>query len=145
MLKLYLAAAWENREAIIGYKKQLEDAGYIVTSTWMLQESTDDPVLLREHALRDLEQLLAANILVLINSQKRGQETSGKAVETGVAIATLKGIILVGERSNIFHYLKIPVVASLEEAIEELKNWEAVTYSHPAWGEMESAALKVRA
>lgn len=137
-MRLYLAAPWSQRDQARIMSQKLMEAGHIVTATWFNQEPTDDPAMLREFALRDIEELFSANMLILINSQKRGEETSGKAVETGLAIATLKGIIIVGERSNIFHYLNMPIVDSIEEALKELQGWVPIEYSHP-FGNMPAA------
>ena len=99
-------------------------AGFSVRARWLdfvkdagasglaLEGST-----LRQEATNDIEDILFSDALLLLNLQDRGFETSGKAVETGIAIATLKPIIIVGQRTNVFHYLNIPFFPDVDDAI----------------------------
>ena len=123
MLKIYLAAPWTDKIIAQNAAEKFREAGFEITSQWLTSEDTDDPEALKAHALRDISDLLSSNMLVLLNTQERGYETSGKAVETGIAIAWLKPIIVVGDPTNVFHYLNIPKVATVEEAIEEARHW----------------------
>ena len=123
MLKIYLAAPWTDKIIAQNAAEKFREAGFEITSQWLTSEDTDDPEALKAHALRDISDLLSSNMLVLLNTQERGYETSGQAVETGIAIAWLKPIIMVGDPTNVFHYLNIPKVATVEEAIEEARHW----------------------
>lgn len=129
-ISVYLASPWADKEQTKIYAQQFREAGLNVVSRWHdfhEDKPTDglqyDVDVLMKEALADVEDVLACDIFVLFNTQPRGQETSGKAVETGVAIAACKGIVLVGERTNVFHYLDIPQVRTVEEAIEAVKNY----------------------
>lgn len=123
MMKIYLAAPWEDKIIAQNAAEKFREAEFEITSQWLTSEETDDPDTLKAHALRDINDLLDSNMLVLLNTQERGYETSGKAVETGIAIAWLKPIIMVGNPTNVFHYLNIPKVDTVDEAIEEAKRW----------------------
>jgi hypothetical protein len=63
--------------------------------------------------------VVCASAFVLLNLEK----SEGKAVETGVALGVGARRILVGPRSNIFHYLPgWTRVNTVEEAILALKS-----------------------
>ena len=58
----------------------------------------------RAHAERDLNELVTADTLVVLNLEK----SEGKAVEFGVALDAFMRLVVIGQRShvNIFHYLQ---------------------------------------
>lgn len=124
--KVYIAAPFPDQHLVRDIKKKVEKAGYTVTSRWIdsqVQQAIGDPdneEILREQAGKDVQDVYDCQILVLINSS---MSQGGKEVETGMAMAWAKPIILVGERSNIFHYLHIPRVPNIEEAIELMDKW----------------------
>lgn len=129
--KIYVAAPWADRELAKEAKLKLEADGFEVTSRWIekhLPKPSDqsglgyDRVILIQEAGHDVEDVFNADIVILLNTQKRGEETSGKAVETGMAMAWMKPVIVVGEISNIFHYL-MPVVTTLDEAVALIQSW----------------------
>ena len=118
MKRIYIAAPWDRRHEMPAIAWQFEEAGYEITHRWW-EEDTDIPAELRKCAENDWRAVRTADALVVINSQPRGQETSGKAVETGLAIAYGLPIFVVGEITNIFHYLpQVRLVASVDEALE---------------------------
>ena len=132
-LKCYLAAPWSDRDQAIIAAHRLRAAGFEVTSRWLTHDGDSmngmdiESTRLQEAALRDIEDVLNSHVMILLNTQPRGHETSGKAVEMGIALVTCKGIIVVGERTNIFHHLgAIPVVPTLDDAIVELKQWKPI-------------------
>jgi len=56
-------------------------------------------------ALVDVVDIMAADLFVLYSPKaEHGTGRGGRHVETGIAIAARKPIILVGERENIFHW-----------------------------------------
>ena len=132
--KIYLACPWARKDLAAEGKLTLEAAGFVVTSRWITdhadkpadQSGLDfDATMLKTEAMHDVEDIYNCDIMVLLNTQKRGEETSGKAVETGIAMAWLKPVIVVGERTNVFHYLDMPLLETIEEAISTIKGWEA--------------------
>lgn len=133
-VKIYLAAPWKDKELAKAAADKLAEAGYYITSRWHhvhADKPADssglefDPTMLKQEALNDAEDVYAADVFLLLNTQKRGEETSGKAVETGMAMAWGKPVILVGEPTNVFHYLDIHKVSDIEGAIEVINTWVA--------------------
>lgn len=114
MALIYIAAPYPCRDLAIDVMHELEHAGHEVTSRWL--KSPDE--LCDEHARKDLDDVDAADVLLALNPagwEDRG--TGGRHVEFGRALDK-KHIILVGQRSNIFHHLaQVHVVATFEEAL----------------------------
>jgi len=125
-IKIYIAAPWAEKAYAKEVSKDFRAAGFDVVSRWIdFHEGTSsdglqlDPVKLQREALNDIEDVMAADILVLLNLQARGTETSGKAVETGMALAMGKDVVMVGGPTNVFHFLDtVRKVDSIEDAIE---------------------------
>ena len=119
MIKVYVAGPWQDRPAVRVVADRLREVGYGVECRWLDHDeiAEDDPKrddYLREQALHDIQDLLSADAMVYVNSRK----SEGKATELGIAIATLKPIIIVGDRSNnIFLNLNIPAFPNVDEAI----------------------------
>ena len=115
VVKVYIAAPYPEREAAQAVMRDLENQiGFEVTSTW-LREMDE---LADAYARLDLADVGRADVLVALNpSAWTNTGTGGRHVEFGYALALGKRIVLVGERSNIFHYLSdvvvVPNVASL--------------------------------
>lgn len=128
--QVYIAAPWELREVAKDLAEKLEAKGIGVTHPWWVDEGTtadgftdEDENFLIQCALSDYNGVRKADAFILLNTQARGYETSGKAVETGMALAWGCPIFMIGEPSNIFHHLpnirKVPndldiLVAALE-------------------------------
>src|SRR3990167_4537398 len=126
-IKVYLAAPWKRKdEAKLG-KIQLEEAGLEVTSRWIDLVKGEDVIdfkFFEEEAIHDVQDVYRADILILLNLEK----SEGKSAEMGMALAWNKPVIIVGERSNIFHYLPMPIISNLNAAIELIRQWEADYY-----------------
>ncbi|HVI39168.1 MAG TPA: nucleoside 2-deoxyribosyltransferase [Anaerovoracaceae bacterium] len=117
---IYLAGPWAYRDLAKQVRNHLVGAGIEVTSRWLdFPGDSHDPEVLQREAINDLEDVRKADALVLLNLQKRGEETSGKAVETGYALALGKPVYMVGNPSNVFHWL--PEV-NRYNTIDELTN-----------------------
>jgi nucleoside 2-deoxyribosyltransferase len=128
-MKVYVAAPWVHKDYAKSVRDQLVAAGIECTSRWVdFKEdkptggmSYNNETLVRE-AQNDFDDVKAADALLLLNLQSRGNETSGKAVETGLALAWGKKVVMVGDPSNVFHYLpQVTRVQTVEEAIQCLK------------------------
>jgi nucleoside 2-deoxyribosyltransferase len=101
-MKVYIAAPYPYREQAIRVMRMLETQGIDVTSRWLKAPDT----MTDEHARKDLEDVARADVLLALNPdgwEEKG--TGGRHVEFGYALALGKAIVLVGERSNIFHHL----------------------------------------
>jgi len=137
-MHIYIAGPWADRPAVRIEAQKFRDAGHTVDCRWLdlhteLAQGNADALnedehqtFLRQQAMNDIEDLLNSEVLVLINTQK----SEGKSVETGIAIAALMPILIVGRRTNIFHTLSIPIFATSEEAIDwiaqQAKNVEEI-------------------
>ena len=117
-MRIYVAAPWTCREEAAKAATHLRNAGFIITSRWH-DEHTDtiDPRTLRDEALADLHDLGCAQGLLLLNLAY----SEGKCVEMGYALHAGLRIVIVGQRSNLFHYHpRVRRVPSLDAAIEAL-------------------------
>lgn len=124
-IRIYIAAPWAHKDKASELKKQFEAAGLEVTSRWMDLHlpkpnvaddggiAYDEEVLRRE-AMEDIKDVLECDIYCVFNLEK----SEGKAVELGLAIASFKGVVVVGKPLNVFQYLNGMVrVMTAEEAI----------------------------
>lgn len=117
-MNIYLAAPWVDRERAALEAVKLEAAGHEITEKWWEHEDTTDHDELVEQAKLDVVGVLAADMLVLLNTQK----SEGKAVETGIAIMCCIPIAVVGERTNLFHHLDdVTLFNSVEEVIDAVR------------------------
>jgi len=117
-MKVYIAAPWKRKLDAKLASHLLTAAGHVVTSRWIdYHGDTTDPEELAIEAVNDMEDLDAADVLLLLNLEK----SEGKAVETGIALVEGLWILGVGQPSNVFHYLpEIQWVESMTEAISAL-------------------------
>lgn len=134
-MKVYLAGPWIKGGDAKVAAKQFEQAGIEITSRWLEKvkgntdpsyDYTKDPTYTatdaQTEATKDMEDVFAADMVVVINSAK----SEGKAVETGLALAWGIPIVVVGEPTNTFHYFDDPITAmvgTVEEAIEKAKEF----------------------
>lgn len=119
---IYLAAPWKDREYARTVRVQFQAAGVVVNSRWLDFKGEEDVVkdaTMKQEALHDIEDVVAADTVVVLNTSY----SEGKAAETGMALILMKGLVLIGKPSNVFHYLDFPKVETVEEAIEVVKNY----------------------
>ena len=121
-MRIYLAAPWLRRHEVPAVAAQLEAAGHTITERWWEHPDVNSggpdahPELERQ-AFADFEGVVRADALVLLNLAT----SEGKAVETGVALALVKPVVVVGERSNVFHHMpNVHLVGSVEAALSLL-------------------------
>ena len=112
-MKIYIAAPYPIRNEAIGVMLQLQALGHTVTSRWL--KAPDE--LADEHARKDLADIDEADCLLALNPEDwENAGTGGRHIEFGYAIATGKLLVLLGRRSNIFHYLSdVRVIDRLED------------------------------
>lgn len=141
-MRIYLAAPWTHRDTAREVARDLVGAGHSITTRWWehrevpgyLSSSCPEEEFaeLAEQAMLDLDGVAHADVFVLLNTGV----SEGKAVEMGVAIASGVPIILVGTRSNLFHYTDVvEVVDGIDQLLMALDNMEA------AWAADESSPL----
>jgi nucleoside 2-deoxyribosyltransferase len=125
---VYLAAPWIKREEARSVRDQLVAAGFKVNSRWLgMPEQPPDYAEgkpsegLSTRAKQDVEDVLAADVTLVLNLEK----SEGKAVETGLAIAWGKLVIVVGKRTNIFHWFRdVVMTPDLLSAIAFINHWK---------------------
>lgn len=115
---VYLAARFERRDELNGYRAELEAAGLEVTSRWLTDptpELTDEAW--RQLAAKDVEDIRRAGGLVLF-AESGGSGGGGRQVEFGVALGLGKRLIVIGEPENLFHRLaEVEVVPTWDAAV----------------------------
>lgn len=125
---IYIAAPWKRREEAKAARIEFQKAGFQVNTRWLDAHNDDagtndindyPPERLKVEAMNDIEDVLSSDIVVVLNLEP----SEGKAVETGIAIMSFKGIITVGPRLNVFQFMNIPNVDTLEEAIVVAGNY----------------------
>jgi len=115
-MKIYVAGPWKRREECKEAARKLQAAGHVLTSRWLWEHGdSTDPARRCMEAQHDLEDVLASDVLVLMNLEM----SEGKSVEQGYALAHEIPIIGVGvPGSNIFHHLPAYLwVETVEDAL----------------------------
>lgn len=118
-MNIYVAAPWKHRERARVAAETLHQAGHLIIARWLAIESdTSDPQQLCEEAIEDWTDLSRCELMVLLNIE----QSEGKAVEQGLALAWGIPIIGIGQPSNVFHYLpQYTWVPTLHAAIDYLQ------------------------
>lgn len=121
-MRIYVAAPWTHKDDAKTYADALEAAGHTITKKWWEHREVPgylDPTIggdelaeLAQQSKEDMQGVLTADAFVLLNLEK----SEGKAVETGMAFASavmlahglaqtgVVAFVLVGGKSNLFHY-----------------------------------------
>ncbi len=101
-MKIYVAGPWITRADSKAFAQQLRDKGHTVTSRWHdMDGDSTDPNVLRTEAVNDLHDILSSEMMIVLNTSK----SEGKAFEQGVAFWRGLPILIVGQPSNVFHYM----------------------------------------
>lgn len=125
-MKVYIAAAFINRHIAREISRHFRRSGFKITSRWLNYEDPESETL----ANMCLEDICAADLLVLYNWNQHPSITGGCHVEFGYALALNKEIILIGDKSNVFHQLKqVRHFEVVTEAIDHLLDYELPTKS----------------
>ena len=118
MKSFYIAAPWDMKAEAKRIAKWFVADGWNNTARWLELGDDLDSTHYKAEAVNDVVDVANSDVLILLNSQKRGEETSGKAVEMGMAIAWGLPVIVIGEWSNVFHFLPgVKMVKTIEEAV----------------------------
>lgn len=127
---VYLAARYDRRDELRGYRKVLEYYGFEVTSRWLDEQEPLDSQMgqhseefYRETSKIDLEDVSRANGLIFFSENPlEGFRRGGRHVEFGYALAEGKPIAVVGPRENVFHYTpNVYQFKSFADCISDLK------------------------
>lgn len=120
-MKIYLAAMWSERDRMLGEAQFLEARGHVVTSRWIHSCLSTDA----ENAQMDLDDVRAADILILYSAGPRGTMFSGggRQIEFGYALALGMRVILIGAVETCFHNLpQVTHFKTLEEFTIHARN-----------------------
>lgn len=127
-MRIYIAAPWDHKAEACAAATQLEAAGHTITKKWWehpevagFLRNDDDNDELAIQAVEDISGVWNANVFLLLNMAP----SEGKCVETGLALAYGTPIIIIGQRSNLFHYLPgIPIVPDVATAIAYISDMD---------------------
>lgn len=144
-MKVYLAARYSRRNELCGYRAQLEELGFTVTSRWLNgNHQIDDQGLSIEakaaerqrFAEEDWDDLMAADICISFTEPPRSTSSrGGRHVEFGAALATGLTCYVVGPRENVFHCLpEVDVFEDWDAALRSFKDWSVNDWGKTAAG-----------
>ena len=106
--KIYVGASYPRIEEAKALKIELEKLGYDIVSSWLLSDNegydTSSTEHLRMCAIRDFEEIEAANSFVCLTDGEEQLTHGGRHTELGIALALKKDIWLIGPRESVFHY-----------------------------------------
>lgn len=113
---VYLSSQFEDGPVLRKVRDDLVTTGYRVTSRWLDAESStpatalahedDAPARLAAIARQDIEDIQAADVVVVFNPRETcNVGRGGRHVETGYALALGKKVVIVGVRANVFHWM----------------------------------------
>jgi hypothetical protein len=141
-LRVYLAAHYARRDEIREYADELKAKGVEVISSWLYERGNipDDPEGWTKNALGDADDVRVCNCLVMFTApglgtagvgEKRYHAPQGAHSELGMALILRHWIMLVGQKTQIFHYM--PGVVAYEKwetvrdiLIQDNKDWKRV-------------------
>lgn len=103
-LRVYLAAPFELQAPAAVLRGDLDKRhGIGCTSRWLDAKDRQETNGWARRCLSDVE---AADVLVALNPESWGRAgTGGRHVELGYALALRKPVLVVGARTNLFHFL----------------------------------------
>lgn len=119
MLKVYIAAPFPMKYEAVLLKELVEASGHEVTSTWLRIDDMPDT----DAAARlDLSDVQRADVLLALNPagwELKG--TGGRHAELGAALILEKPVVLLGERTNVFHHhSNVELATTRSEALTHL-------------------------
>lgn len=141
-MRVYLANQFSKKQETAKFAEELRKEGFIITSTWLNEPDADANDSMKSYgdqylavaAKVDVYDISSADAFVIFTVDpdemtKRG----GRHVETGMAMAMGKKVIVCGPRENIFHHLpEVIVCKNLGEVVYALRSGSAPPPSHLA-------------
>lgn len=122
MTQVYLAAPFHRRAEMASIAGELRECGLQVVSRWHDEDTPIEAELVaemaRELARRDMDDISDADTFVVFTEPLASQfeHRSGHHIETGIALAWDKRVLLVGHKRNVFHDL---------DEVEHFTSWRA--------------------
>jgi nucleoside 2-deoxyribosyltransferase len=119
MTSVYIAAPWPLKTEAQRIAAVLRAQDIEVTSRWLVALSENS----HENAVIDLDDIARSDVFLALNPESWADKgTGGRHFEAGFALAMDKRLVLLGMKTNVFHYLnQIRVVSTLREAIAVIK------------------------
>lgn len=134
-MRIYIAAPFCRKSEARDIRALMRARNYTVTSTWIDSKEATDKVsseILTQAAIENLNDLEQADTIVFLNLSEfvlEGQ--GGKHFECGYALAQGKHLIVVGQRSQVFHYHpSVTVCFSVSELFNHLRSMEKLERAH---------------
>jgi|SRR5208337_3779227 len=145
-MKVYIASVFSDKDRVAQRAAELNQLGIECTMRWPSETAPHNATIkdfpdeyFRETAVFDLDDIIAANVLVLtVPSEKqmadmpvRALARGGRHFETGfmyglIASGENRELIILGPRENVFHFLDGQSVTSRYPAIKQFDTWEQV-------------------
>ncbi len=101
--KIYVAASFPRKDEASDLAMRLGLLDHIIVSEWLKQDRDfQSPLAGSRFAKRDLEEIMAADILVCLTGDTLSR--GGRHSEFGMALALNKGIYIIGPRESVFHH-----------------------------------------
>jgi hypothetical protein len=146
-MKAYIASFFADKDRVAARAEELKGLGIECTMRWPYETAPHNSNIkdfpdeyFRETAVFDLEDILAADVLVmtvpndtqLVDQPIRSMARGGRHFEFGfmygLMMAALKQreLVLLGPRENVFHFLDGKSVTARFPAIKQFDNWEQV-------------------
>jgi len=110
----YVAAKFRWRMVALGIAMKLRVHGHVVTSRWLTgHDGLMTPALQAQYAQEDFEDINQVEQFVLCQFPcDEPEQSTGRNVEMGYALAKCKPVIIIGKATSVFHYL--PGVTRIE-------------------------------
>jgi hypothetical protein len=109
MNKVFLSSAYQDKPRMKSLAELLRRQGLTVVSSWVDSPGVDyslDPAVNIRWAVQDEQDLMDCDTYIQFDDENvRGKGQGGRYVELGIARATEKRILIVGEPVHVFHYL----------------------------------------
>lgn len=115
LVRVYIAAPYQLKDEALALRRRLILLGVYVTARWLL-ETEENSARSAQLCLDDVDD--AAIVLAISPEAWANRGTGGRHVELGYAIARGKRVIVIGHRTNVFHYhAEIEVADTVDQAV----------------------------
>jgi nucleoside 2-deoxyribosyltransferase len=137
-MKFYIAAPWPQMVRAATAADDLERAGFEVVSTWHRRTPENlkasggmNPTISDSEAMDEVISIIgevqSCDVLISLVPNRSDPEfhTGGRHIETGIAIALHKRVVVVGRPENVFHRA-LRQVDDWNAAMRRVQMWAAV-------------------
>ena len=137
-MKIYIAGTFADQHDLRTYANHLWQLGHEITGTWLHEvkkpEAMSSDTFNKKLAIKDLCEVARADLVILDNRQSSG----GKNAEWGFALGEHqhKLLWLIGEPTNVFHYLTDMQFATWEDCLK---------YMETGWRHDDLARIRISA